>query len=59
MGVYTTIVYNWTLVHIPLVHCRECEAILVFHHVLVTLLSQRCFPLVYVWFDTLPSFIYS
>ena len=41
----------------PLEYCQEqnaCRAVLVIHHVLVMLLSQRCSPLVYVRFNTLP-----
>ena len=49
--------------HIPLVYCQESGAVLVFHHMLVMLLSQQGSPLVYmymyVWFNTSPYFIYS
>ena len=44
------IVCNWARGHTP---CQECGAAQAIHHVLVTLLSQRCSPLVYARFDTL------
>ena len=39
------------------VYCQECGVVLVFHHVLVMLLSQWSSPLVYVRFNTLPPII--
>ena len=57
----TTIVCHWSCGHTPLViinnTAKNVEQLVVVHHVLVMLLSQRCLLLVYVWFDTLPPSI--